>query len=52
MSTIFEIYVDGIFEEAWETKVDAVQRALNIGDELGIGRVGMRQDDFFKLTEW
>lgn len=51
-TTIYEIYVDGLFEEAWENKVDAATRALNIEDELGIGRVRLMQNDYCELFDW
>lgn len=52
MTSIFEIYVDNQFGEAWETKHEAVNRALTVGYEIGLERVSIFQIDYFELTDW
>lgn len=42
-SKIYEIYVDGVFQEAWENNQDAITRALNIEDELFDGHTSRVQ---------
>jgi len=50
--TIYEIYVDNVFEEVFEEKITAVARALNIEDELGQGRVKILENTYTEVTDW
>lgn len=48
--TTYEIYVNGYFEEIWETRQDAVSRALNIASIFGLDSVAVFQSDLFEIN--
>lgn len=40
---IYEIYVNGVIFEVWETMQDAAARAIALEDELGEGNVDIKE---------
>ncbi len=42
IDTIYEIYVMGVFHEAWEDYIDAFNRANVLEEEFGMGHVNVQ----------